>query len=306
MLLTVFLQICLPIFVLAGLGWLLDRRWSLDLKTMVKLNINLVVPAFIFVRVATSELEGAMAMRVMGFTLSIMAAMFLLGELAGRLRGDDLRRRRALQLSAMFYNSGNYGLPLLALAYPTDGPVVQVFVLLTMNVTTFSIGLLIASSGGGYKGWRMWLPVLRQTSLWGVALALAVRGFEIPVTEWTWFWVPLTYLANAMIGLALVTLGVQLSQTRPGRMLGQVSPSLAIRLVGGPLIAFGLVHAFGFSGNTAAILILGAGVPTAVNISLLAHEFKADHAFLAAAVFYSTLLSMATVTIVATLLRLFW
>ena len=301
----VFLEVCLPIFILLGWGWVLDRRFHLDLKTMVKLNINLVVPAFIFVQVVESPLDGSMALSVIGFSLAVMAGMFLLSSLYARVAGFSASDRRSLQLATMFYNSGNYGLPLMALAYPGLGPVLQVFVLLTQNITTFTLGLLIASSAQhGRLQWRTWLPVLRQWTLWAVLLAFTVRAFDLPVPQWTWAWHPIRTLSQAMIGIALVTLGVQLSQTDHAALFSRIRPALVLRLIGGPLLAIALVGAFGFEGQAAAILILGAGVPTAVNISLLAHEFQADHPYLAATVFYSTLLSMLTITTTVTLLRL--
>jgi malate permease and related proteins len=48
---------------------------------------------------------------------------------------------------------------------------------------------------------------------------------------------------------------------------------------------------------------VSASFPTAVNTALLAHEFNADSQFAAAAVFYSTLLSMLTVTLLIALLH---
>lgn len=50
-------------------------------------------------------------------------------------------------------------------------------------------------------------------------------------------------------------------------------------------------------------MIVSAAFPTAINTALLAHEFKADAQFAAAAVFYSTLASMFTVTCIIALLR---
>lgn len=303
LLLSVFIEILLPILVLVCMGWALDRVFRLNLETLVKVNINVIVPAFIFVRLVTSELEGEMAVRVVAFTLCMIAAMFVLGELAGRAAGMGHSEKRSLQLATMFYNSGNFGLPLMALAYPVLGPVLQVFVLVTQNVATFTVGLFIASSAGGNRGWRTWVPVLRQWTLWGVALALVIRTTGIPITEWGWIWNPLVYLSNALVAVALLTIGVQLSQADHRGLFGRLSWALGIRLMAGPAAAAGLVFLFGFEGETAAILILGAGVPTAVNVAMLAHEFKADHRFLAAAVFYSTLLSMGTVTLIAALLR---
>ncbi len=305
LLLTIFVQICLPIMVLAGIGWVLDQRFQLDLRTLIKLNMNLVVPAFIFVQVVQSPIPGGEAVRVVGFTLLLMTCLFVLAELYGRLRREPLAARRSLQLATMFYNSGNYGIPLIALAYPLTGPPLQIFVLLTQNLSTFSLGLVLASAGQGIRGWKRWLPVLRQATLWAAGLALLVRAFHVPVREWGWFWTPLQYVSNALIAVALVTLGVQLSQTDHTGLLRRVRPALVLCLIVGPLLAVLLVRLLGFHGDTAAVLILGAGVPTAVNIALLSHEFGADHPYLAGAVFYSTLLSMATVTGIATVLRVF-
>ncbi len=302
--LSVFVEICLPIAVLAAAGWAVDRLCGLDLRTLVKININVVVPAFIFVRVMESELAGAAAARIMLFTLTGIALMFVVSGALSRLAKEPTERRRSLQMATMFYNSGNYGLPLMTLAYPGVGPVIQVFVLLTQNISTFTVGLLLASSGGGRQGWRVWLPVLRQATLWGVLIAAGARIFEVPVTEWAWIWGPLNILADALVAVALFTLGVQLSQTDPRRAFRHMRFAVPVRLLGGPLIAALLVPLFGFEGAAAAVLILGAGVPTAVNISFLAHEFRADHAYVAAAVFYSTLFSMVTVTAVAAILRL--
>ncbi|MGF1657020.1 MAG: AEC family transporter [Verrucomicrobiales bacterium] len=303
--LVVFRDICLPIFVIIGLGCLLDRKVQFDLRTLVRLNLYVVVPAFIFVQITMSSLAGDQALRVVLFCLAMIVSLFVLGELVGRLSGMKPEARRSLQMAAMFYNSGNYGLPLMTLAYPGIGPVLQVFVLLTQNITTFTAGLLIASQGGGKRGWKVWLPVLRQGTLWAVAIALVLKSLQIPVQAWPWVWEPLRYLSNAMIGVALFTLGVQLAKTDHRGLLQRLTGALFLRLLAAPVIGWLLVPWFGFEGDAAEVLILGTGVPTAVNISLLAHEFRADHQYLAGAVFYSTLFSIVTVTLLTWLLKVF-
>ena len=45
----------------------------------------------------------------------------------------------------------------------------------------------------------------------------------------------------------------------------------------------------------AAVLIIGAGAPTAINTALLAHEFKGDTTLATGMIFYGTLLSILTV-----------
>lgn len=291
-------DICLPIVVVMGLGWAIDRRFKLNLQTLIKLNLYLFVPSFIFVRLSTSELADRVGIQVAGFTLAVMAVMAVASAIVAGNRSE----RVAIQMGTMFYNSGNWGIPLMALAYPGEGPVLQVFVLATMNISMFTIGITLAGmqadhQEGGDDGpirmpaWRRLLPILRQPSIYAIILALLSKRLGNPVEDVVFLWKPLGYLADALVGFALITLGVQLSQTKPPPVKGKLAAALAIRLIGGPLVAIGLTWIFGFRGETAAILILGAAAPTAVNAALVAHEFKGDSRFASAIVFYSTLLA---------------
>jgi predicted permease len=220
-----------------------------------------------------------------------------------KLCGYEQRQTRSLQLATMFYNSGNYGVPLMSLAFPATGPLLQVFVVLTQNVCTFTVGVFLSSPASD-QGWRFLVPMLRQISLWAVLCALAVRCWAVPVTEWRWLWVPVEYLHHALVGVALVTLGVQLSRTEVNQSARRLSWALGLRLLAGPALAAALCRGFGFYGEEAIVLVLSAAFPTAVNIALLAHEFQADPQFAASVVFYSTLASMVTVPCLIAVLRL--
>jgi hypothetical protein len=235
-----------------------------------------------------------------------MAAMGILSWMVSRTREE----RIAMQLGTMFYNSGNWAIPLLALAFPGLGAVAQVFVLTTMNVSMFTVGIFLAGSQSRAAGearssrLRRILPAARQPSIYAVLLALIFRRFGNPVEKVVFLWEPLQYLADGLIAFALLTLGVQLSKTRPPKVGGRLAWALGIRLLGGPLVAAGLTLLFGFRGEMAAILIAGAASPTAVNVALVVHEFNGDSRFAAAAVFYSTLLAVVVVTLLLGALRL--
>ncbi|MDF1853424.1 MAG: AEC family transporter [Verrucomicrobiales bacterium] len=301
----IFTTVCLPILLLAGLGWGLDRIFSLDLKTLIKLNLYLFVPSFILVRLSSSDLKGETGAAVVGFTLCIILTMGILSWITSRLRGVEREERYSIKLSTMIYNSGNWGIPLMALAFSELGGVIQVFVLATMNLTSFSLGIFLANAGSRERnGWIV--PILKQPSPWAIVLALILRANGNPLEEVTFLWTPMNYLANALVAFALITLGVQLSKTKPPHPRGSLSYALVIRLLGGPAAAMGLTWLFGFQGEIAAILIVGAAAPTAVNTALLAHEFKADSQFAAAAVFYSTLAASLVVTALLAILRAGW
>ncbi|MFT5467691.1 MAG: putative permease [Verrucomicrobiales bacterium] len=309
---SLFLTVFAPIVVVILIGVGIDRKFTLDLSTLVKINLYIFVPSFLFHRLLLADIPGGQQLLVVAFTLCSIAAMAVLSLTAAavfRLKGQS---SKALQLSTMFYNCGNWGIPMTALAFPDTGPAIQAFVLMTMNICVFTFGLLLASSHTDTPRkpgwWRPLLPMLRQPSLWAIAAALTIKGFEFEtqIKSFVAIWKPLEFLAGGLVAMALLTLGVQLSQTKPPPVRGHMSLALVIRLICGPLVAALLAWAFGFEGTIAGVLILGAAAPTAVNTALLAHEFKADGKFAAAAVFYTTIFSAATATILLFILKRFY
>lgn len=300
------LTVCAPIFLIMVLGWVLDRKFRLHLETMVKLNIYLMVPAFIFYHVVDTKLSNQDAIRIVAFTLTIIVLMFVASVIATRWLKLDSRQSQAMKLATMFYNSGNFGLPLVTLAFGNEAAAVQIYVLATMNVSTFTVGLFLAHEKGesGSSHRRALLGVLRQPTLYAVLAGVLCRALHLDVAHVQWFWKPLDLVQAGLIGFALTTLGVQMSQTKPAPFRAPILAALGIRLLLGPLLAVGLSQIFGFSQAARAALILATGAPTAVNTALLAHEFGGDVSFSTSAVYYSTLLSMVTTTVNLTLLHL--
>jgi predicted permease len=306
--LTVFTQVLLPILLMFGAGWMLDRKWNVDLATVVKLNINLFVPAFIFYELSTKEVQGRTAWMVVGFTISVVLVLFVIAGLVGWWRRYTMAETRSLQIAAIFYNSANYGIPLMHLAYPGQSEALQVFIVLVQNVGNFTLGVFLLSSAKT-KGWRGVLPIFQQPSIWAVMSALVLRGILGPVNPdlagaMRWFWVPVHYFHDGLIAVALVTLGVQLSKTAARATLPRLGWALSLRLLVGPLVGWGMALLFGLEGELLRTMILSTSFPTAVNTALIAHEFKADTEFATGAVFWSTLFSMVTVTALIVLLKL--
>ncbi len=321
---TVFAQVLLPILIMFSAGWALDRKWGVDLATVVKLNLNLFVPAFIFYELTTTRLSGNEALRAVGYTVSVVVVLFAIAALVARFTKATREQTRSLQIASIFYNSANYGIPLMHLAFPGPAEALQVFVILVQNIGNFTLGVFLLSSAK-HTGFRAFAPIFRQTSVWAVIIALIVRAIFGPITpdmdvavsentatlSWPildmvgmrWLWVPLKYFHDGLVAVALVTLGVQLSKSKAGAALPRLRWALVLRLLVGPLVGFALVRVFQFHGDLAKAMILSTSFPTAVNTALIAHEFKADTEYASGAVFWSTIFSMFTVTALIALLR---
>lgn len=304
---TVFTQVLLPILLMFGAGWALDRKWNVDLPTVVKLNINIFVPAFIFYELTTKEVRGATAWKAVGFTVAVVAVLFGIAGLVAHWRRYSLAQTRSLQIAAVFYNSANYGIPLMHLAYPGPSEALQVFIVLVQNVGNFTLGVFLVSSAKT-SGWRGLLPIFRQPSVWAVISALVLRALHGPVNpdrfgSMRWLWEPLRYFHDGLVAVALITLGVQLSKTAARATLPRLGWALTLRLLVSPLVGWGVALLFGFEGELLRTMILSTSFPTAVNTALIAHEFKADTEFATGTVFWSTIFSMVSVTALIVLLR---
>jgi predicted permease len=318
----ILLDILAPILLLVAMGALMRRKFKVDIPTLTKLNIYLFVPAFIFHVVSRGTLSWAEMGGVMLVTAVNVVTLGLVVWGIGRAVGASRKTLSAVALAVMFYNSGNYGLPLAALAFPghggtggvggglRDGAAVQAFVVFAMNILTFTVGLAIAASAGAGHWSAGLATVLRLPMLPTVAAALVARAWlgadpshQLPVAIAK----PAEYLADGLIPLALVTLGAQLADNPRWPRWRPVGLVVLLRLVYGPVQMAALLYGFhvigwrpldlwGADGWPAASLILTAGVPTAVNTLLMVLEVGGETELAADSVFWTTVLSCVTMT----------
>jgi malate permease and related proteins len=317
---AILLDVLGPILVLVGLGALMKWQFDVDLGTLSKLNIYLFVPAFVFDKVSTSKLSWADMGGVVTVTVVQVATLGLIVWSIGRALRVSRPTLAAVAMAVMFYNSGNYGIPLAELAYPTssagatsgkDGGAVQAFVLMTQNVLTFTLGLTIA--GFAHTGVNLgsvlrilrlpMLPVLGMALLarWWVGLDAVNHHLPAIVAK------PAGYLAAGLVPLALVTLGAQLASNPRWPQWRPIGFVLLLRLGFGPvqmaLLLWGFhvlgvpaLDLWGARGWPAELLILTAAVPTAVNTLLMTIELDGDVDLAADCVFWTTVFSCVTIT----------
>ncbi len=114
-----------------------------------------------------------------------------------------------------------------------------------------------------------------------------------------------------VIGLAktviLLSLGIQLAETTPSlKDVPKISIGVIYRLVLSPALAVAsvalLAPIFQMGPLAARVAVIAMSMPTAVTVVLMSIEFGADSKFVAGVVFFSTLASAVTLTIIISLL----
>lgn len=295
---TIFSSIVLPIFILIGLGALLDRIFRLDLRTLSKVNYNLLVPALVFTKILEADFSRFHALNIVLFAL---VHLLLLGVLTwGAFSWGRLREARpTLVCTSLFCNVGNYGIPLALLAFGEGliGP--HVIMLLLQNLLLATVGVWLLQPHG--RSLPATLAVFFKVPVvYAVVLALVFQATDFALPQPVF--VPVSYLSDALIAVALLTLGVQLGRSRVDRNLSRVGLVLLVRLALSPLLAFALLPLFGVTREVWPVLIVACGLPTAVNVYILSAEFQREEELASQAVFWTTLASALSLSVLLALL----
>lgn len=304
-LLTILIDILVPVFLIMGIGFTLEKKFELDLNTLAKLNIYFVVPGFIFVKLYETEFSPGKFLTVIGFIGLYVLLLFSITKVLTRLQGMDGAKGTTVSNSVIFFNSGNYGVPVNDLVFKGDpfAMSIQVVVLTMQNILTFSYGIFALQSIHIGK-WRAMAGYFKMPVLYALLAGILLNVGNVSVPSF--LWVPSTYIADAMIAIALVMLGAQVAKIKWSINFSSVYISLFLRLVLGPALALGMIFLFGLEGVTAQALFIASAMPTAVNSAVIAQEYDNYPEFAAQIVLLSTIFSAVTVTLVIYLSRIIW
>ena len=292
-------KVILPVFLIIALGYLLERRLSLDVRPISQVIFYALGPCLVFSSTATSSVSGTDIWKIVSFTLLTTLAMGLLSWAVARALRFSRAMESAFLLTTLFINAGNYGLPVNLFAFGQDG--------LERAAIFFTVGALLTSSVGVYlasRGQASGLDALRNAfkapivygALAGFVVNLAAITVPEPVAK------AVDLVGGASVPLMLLLVGAQLAKTSSASELKVIGLATFVRLVAAPAMALVLAAWLGLTGVTRQVCVIQASMPTAVTTTILATEFEAEPQFVASVVFVSTLVSVITLTLLLALL----
>jgi predicted permease len=298
--LEVLWQVLAPIFLLAGAGYLLARRFALSPQALARVSFYVFSPCLLFDKFSHSSLSADELGRLAAFTVLTIVSSGLLAWMVARLLRYDRVMVAAFVLVAIAGNTGNYGLPANQFAFGDTAlePAVIYYAMSTLFLST--VGIYVAASGRrtARQALRNVLTVpLAYAGLAGLAVWATGVTVPLPIERFAGL------AGQAAIPVMLIILGMQLADVRLRDNLGPVSLAAVIKLLGGPLLGVFFAGLLGLSGVTRQAAIVEASVPTAVMAIVLATEYDTAPRFTASVVMVTTLLSLVTMTVVLTYLR---
>jgi predicted permease len=300
LLLSIFANDVLPIFLVASVGFLLARYLHADVKTLSRTAFNVLAPCLVFDLLVTSKVSADEFGRIVLFAVCIVLGIGLIGRLVTLALRLDRTMLSAFLIVIMFSNGGNYGLSVNLFAFGKEALTRATIYYVTSSILTYTVGVFLASSGR--KNVREALAgVLKIPAVYGVIAAALVlvtqTTLPAPIMR------PIELLSNAALPVMMLVLGMQLERAAiPERPLLVVLATV-LTLGVTPLLALGLTPVLGLSGPARQAAVIEASMPTAVVTTILALEYEIAPAFVTSAVFLSTLLSPFTVTLLIAFLK---
>lgn len=298
-LLSIFLNVLVPVFALVLLGYIAGPRLQLEGRTLSRLAYFILTPAFVFNILSRTRIEAALAGRMVAFITLVYVMTIVIAFVAARLLRRPAAMTAAYVMIAAFGNVGNFGLPIIQFAEGPEALGVATVYFLANLVLAFVVCVTAANFSRGFS-LSVAGQVFRTPALIALAPALAVNWWGIAMPEVLQR--PLDLLSAAMIPVMLIVLGAQLAAAGLPKLSADMLISSAIRLVIGPAIAFGVVGWFALPELERNVGILQCSMPTAVLVSIIAIENRLLPEFVTATVLFSNLASVVTLAIVLLLL----
>ena len=308
MAIDILLSVVMPVLVLVALGAAVGRAKKVDAQALVSLNLYLFVPAFLFTKVSTSDLSWIQIGKIGLVSLLPMAVLGAVLYGGMRLMKKPGSTIATVSVGGLFYNAGNFGIPIAVLAFGAAGGAVQALVVMFVNTAIFFFGYAILALAQG-RGARAVLGYFKLPMIYALTAALIVRELNPTHQPWPgeveWLRKAIAMAGNAMVPIALVTLGVQLSLRARWPRWSLVGPVMFLKLLAMPLVTAGAVGLLGMWPWPGAQLILAAAGPTAINTLLLTLELDGDADSAAECVFWTTVFCAVSVTLTLVLIRFY-
>lgn len=280
------LYITVPVFSIAGVGYIFGRLSKINMETLNNANMNLFVPILLFYLLT----EKVPYLSDLGFiavaTVIVVLGSGLIALIVCRIFNIP---GRAMVPNIMFNNSGNLGLPLATLAFGEK--------LLPLSMLAWIVSVWLNHSVGvWYMSGRLHPGELAKTP----AFVAAVIGLVCNFLEWHTpeiFLPGLEILAQVAIPLLLISLGVRLtsidtSHWKLGLFVAVMKPLIGIS------VAWLAILALNLSDDEARVMLLFGALPPAVVNFLFAERYNRYPHHSASIVAIGNLASLITIPIV--------
>ncbi|GMU70744.1 MAG: AEC family transporter [Burkholderiales bacterium] len=304
-----FVALTAPLFALIALGFVLARRgrWRESAtEALTRFCFAVAIPALLFRLMSDFPSLPRADPRVLLAYFGACFVVFFIGRLVSRhgFRHDGVEQS-VFGLAGTFSNSVLLGIPLMQVtlgtaAMPTVSLVVvfNALVLWTLVSVSVEIARANAMSAGTFFATAKSVVANPVVASILAGTAFGFTGASLPA----WLDRTLALLAQAAVPMSLVALGMGLGGHAIGALWRPSAAMTAMKLVAMPSVAWGLARLVGLPGVETTVVVAMAALPIGANVYLMARQFGALEAPVAAGLVLSTSLAAVGTPVVLALL----
>ena len=292
----------LMILFAISMGYLANRLKILDdgsNRKLTKLVLNITIPGLILSAVMTGEAQPEV-----GTVLSVwkMAAVYYAVELLAvlvvpALLGGTERQKGVWRFSLLFTNAIFIGYSVLGALYGERAVFYAVLLTLPVNALSFSVGPLMLGGSRRFSWKSLCTPSFLSSVL---SLVIVLAGIQVPAYAGE----VLGFVGDMTAPLSLLVLGSVLAGMPLGKVFAmpRIWALSLVRLVAMPVLLLVCLRPLGLDPVVLSTGVIIMATPAAVNGFMLAIEHDGDSECMAQTIFLSTLCSIVTIPLVATLI----
>jgi len=296
---SVYANALLPLIFYCGIGVVAFCFLDLDRRTLSRISVYVLLPPLFFTNLMKVQVGGGEIFRVALFGLLILGSMGAVGRRYAFLGRFDGPTTSSAILSVTFFNAVNLGFPVSLFAFGEAG-LLYAGLLVAVNALPHNgFGIYVAARGRMSRKDSV-KALAKMPMLYVIALAVLLRLTDVTLPRP--ILATVETLGQAGIPFILLCVGMELAGIRIRRPDLKLLGIVALRLCAGPLVALGLTEIIGIEGLLQSVLILLAGMPSAMAPVVYARVFGGNVESLTQAVFYSTIGSLFTLPVVLHLL----
>ena len=299
------LLVVLPIFALVLAGWSARRLGVLGPAATSELNrfvVYLALPALLFDIVAHARWAELWQPGFIAAFGGSSLLVFFGTVLVRRRSGWPLADAAIDGLNAGYANTGFMGFPLALVALGPGALAPTTIASILTVCVTFGLAIVLIESGlqtevsRGRLTLKVARSLLRNPLLVSplIAALVPIVGLSVPAPCETF----LKLLGGAASPCALVALGLFLATRRDAAVVDRGGTVLlaGLKLLGQPVIAWGLARAFSLTEPLTHAAVLLAALPTGTGPFMLAEFYRREAGTTGRVILISTVLSIVTVS----------
>lgn len=296
------------LFAILFTGWFLRKINFIDDKmnhSMNKLIVYFAYPCLIVYNIGSLDLSGRTVVDFLIALVLSLACFYIYGFICtgyAKLRKFSAESSNVAEFAMMAPNDGFMGFPVTLIFFGETGLLFMLAHNAAMNIFTFTYGLKILRRNDADR--RRATPMNLMKALLkllvnpnilalmiGFAISLIGGSIPDPVSDY------LLYIGNVSTPMAMIFIGSSLAKYRFIDIIRDktVIESGVMKLVWLPAITALLVYFLPVDDLIKAVVVLGACFPTAATVSMLAEQEGQDLGLASRILFFSTVLSIATV-----------